>query len=357
MFVSRLLCLNPFTVKAEIPFAFFNTCFTCMLTYSKWCTRIPGSHCTTPIPVYLHSGVLEHLKVLEKCAKKLASEQLEAQHRQQVLEQEKTLLERLRSKRDALRTKVIAQSAGSLLDILAETQTNSVPLLDKVDVSSTLLKGRVKTLQDILDAYNLAGVSVKVTEPSSTFVFCISTAYEGIYLDSYYLDIQTKQPRKIIRHNIPAFIPLEQTARKYLQNDLRQFMDVLRDALNAYASRRYQVEQLQMHYHTSLTGQIQKNAAYNLLKFQYPIQCGDMHHDVQVKLVYEDLACYLPTGVILTCTGADSESMRTKLESHQQLFQNMELHRVFDSLRMQQEAVVSSSSLRAVHGSASPSSH
>eukprot|EP00061_Rhincodon_typus_P015923 g43872.t1 len=73
----------------------------------------------------------------------------------------------------------------------------------------------------------------------------LNTAYEGIYLDSYYLDIQTKQPRKIIRHNIPAFIPLEQTARKYLQNDLRQFMDVLRDALNAYASRRYQVEQLQ----------------------------------------------------------------------------------------------------------------
>ncbi|XP_043551150.1 centromere protein O isoform X1 [Chiloscyllium plagiosum] len=220
-----------------------------------------------------------------------------------------------------------------------------------------LLKGRVKTLQDILDAYNLAGVSVKVREPSSTFSFCISTAHEGIYLDSYYLDIHTKHPCKIIQHNIPAFIPLEQTARKYLQNDLGQFMDVLRDALNAYASRRYQVEQLQVHYHTSLTGQVQKNAAYNLLKFQYPIQCGDMRHDVQVKLVYEDLACYLPTEVTLTCTAEDSESMRTKLESHQQLFQNMELHRVFNSLKMQQEAVVSSSCLSAVHSSASPSSH
>ncbi|XP_060687165.1 centromere protein O isoform X2 [Hemiscyllium ocellatum] len=300
------------------------------------------------------AGVLEHLKTLEKCAKKLASEQLEAQHRAQVLEQEKTLLERLRSKRDALRTRVTAQSAGSLLDILTETRTVSVPLLDKVDVSSMLLKGRVKTLQDILDAYSLAGVSVKVREPSSTFSFCISTAYEGIYLDSYYLDIHTKHPRKIIQHNIPAFIPLEQTARMYLQNDLGQFVDVLRDALNAYASRRYQVEQLQVHHHTSLTGQVQKNAAYNLLKFQCPIQCGDMHHDVQVKLVYEDLACYLPTEVTLTCT-EDSESMRTKLESYQQLFQNMELHRVFNSLKMQQEAVVSSSCLSAVHRSASPS--
>ncbi|XP_078392845.1 centromere protein O [Cetorhinus maximus] len=301
------------------------------------------------------SAVLEHLKELEKCANKLATEQMEARHRAQALEQEKAVVQRLRSERDALRTRVMAQSAGPILHILAETRTVSTQQLDRVDVSTTLLQEKVKTLQDILEAYHLTGISAKAREPNSTFTFCISTAYEGTYLDSYYLDIQIQLPRKIVRHNIPAFIPLEQTAHTYLQQDLRQFMDVLRNALNAYTSRRYQVEQLQERHAASLTGQVQRNTGYNSLKLQYPIQCGDVEHNVQVKLVYRDLASYLPTGVTLTCIGADAEFAEAKLECHRRLFRNMELHRVFDTLKLQEEVVISGSSLPTVHSSAARS--
>ncbi|XP_067884534.1 centromere protein O isoform X2 [Heterodontus francisci] len=201
----------------------------------------------------------------------------------------------------------------------------------------------------------IQGISAEVGEPSSGIAFCISTAYEGMYLESYYLNIQVQHPRKIVRHSIPAFIPLEQMARTYLQQDLRRFLDVLCDALNAYVSRRYQAEQLQERHTAYLTGQVQRNFAYNLLKFQYSIRCGDTEQDVQVKLVYGDLDCCLPTGIVLACTGADAEPMKTKLECHRQLFQNMELHRAFDSLKLKEEVVVSSSSLSAAHSSATPS--
>lgn len=76
--------------------------------------------------------------------------------------------------------------------------------------------------------------------------FCISTAYEGTYLESYYLDVLTKPEVQVQRHSVPIFIPLEQIAKKYLQTDIRRFLSVLSDHLNAYAARRYQADQLQV---------------------------------------------------------------------------------------------------------------
>lgn len=76
--------------------------------------------------------------------------------------------------------------------------------------------------------------------------FCISTAYEGTYLDSYYVDLLTKSEVQIYRHSVPAFIPLERIAKQYLQTDIRRFLSVLSDHLNAYVGRRYQADQLQV---------------------------------------------------------------------------------------------------------------
>ncbi|XP_067844567.1 centromere protein O isoform X2 [Heptranchias perlo] len=272
----------------------------------------------------LNSGVLEHLKKLEACAKELASEQVEAQQKQQPIS-----------------------------DILAQTRKVSTLQLDQEDVISTVLKRKFESLQNILEAYHFTGISSEVKKPGSVFCFCISTAYEGTYLDSYYLDIQVQHPRKIIRHNIPVFIPLDQMAQTYLEKDLQRFMGVLNNDLNAYVSRRYQAEQLQECHAAYLTSQVQKNAAYNLLKFNYPIRCGDTEQDVQVKLVYDDLTRCLPSSVTLTCTGADAESVEEKLEGHRQLFEQKELHRAIDSLKLQKE-VVSSCSLSAEHSSPSP---
>lgn len=76
--------------------------------------------------------------------------------------------------------------------------------------------------------------------------FCLSTAYEGTYLGSYHLDLLIKPQVQIHRHSVPIFIPLEHIAKQYLQTDIRRFLVVLSDHLNAYTARRYQAEQLQV---------------------------------------------------------------------------------------------------------------
>lgn len=88
------------------------------------------------------------------------------------------------------------------------------------------------------------GISGKLTKRG--VCFSISTAYEGTYLDSYYLDLLTKPAVRIHRHSVPIFIPLEQISKRYLQTDIRRFLSVLSDHLNAYAGRKYQADQLQV---------------------------------------------------------------------------------------------------------------
>lgn len=88
------------------------------------------------------------------------------------------------------------------------------------------------------------GISGKLTRRG--VCFCLSTAYEGTYLGSYHLDLLVKPQVQIHRHSVPIFIPLEHIAKQYLQTDIRRFLVVLSDHLNAYTARRYQAEQLQV---------------------------------------------------------------------------------------------------------------
>lgn len=76
--------------------------------------------------------------------------------------------------------------------------------------------------------------------------FCISTAYESTYLDSYYVHLLVKPEVQIHQHSVPTFIPLEQIAKKYLQTDIGRFLSVLSDHLNGYAGRKYQADQLEV---------------------------------------------------------------------------------------------------------------
>lgn len=90
----------------------------------------------------------------------------------------------------------------------------------------------------------LQGLSGKLTRGGACL--CISTAFEGTYLDSYYLHLRIKQPVQIQHHTVPAFIPLKQIADEYLQTDIKHFFSVLSDHLNAYVGRKFQAEQLQV---------------------------------------------------------------------------------------------------------------
>lgn len=97
-----------------------------------------------------------------------------------------------------------------------------------------------------VDSINLfaSGLSGKLT--SRGVCVCISTAFEGNLLDSYFVDLIIQKPLRIHHHSIPVFIPLEELSAKFLQTDIQHFLFCLCEYLNAYAGRKYQADQLQV---------------------------------------------------------------------------------------------------------------
>lgn len=75
---------------------------------------------------------------------------------------------------------------------------------------------------------------------------CISTAFEGKLLDSYFVDLVIEKPLRIHHHSIPVFIPLEKIAGASLQTDVQHFLFSLCEHLNAYSGRKYQTDQLEV---------------------------------------------------------------------------------------------------------------
>ena len=88
------------------------------------------------------------------------------------------------------------------------------------------------------------GISGKLT--SRGVCVCISTAFEGNLLDSYFVDLVMEKPLWIHHHSVPVFIPLEEISAKYLQTNTQHFLFVLWEYLNAYSGRKYQADRLQV---------------------------------------------------------------------------------------------------------------
>ncbi|XP_008947058.1 PREDICTED: centromere protein O, partial [Merops nubicus] len=119
--------------------------------------------------------------------------------------------------------------------------------------------------------------------------FCLSTAFEGTYLESFHLEL-VGQPRvRVGQHSLPPFLPLEQLASKFLPTDPRQFLSHLFDHLNAYAGRKFQADQLQEHFSEQLEGTLQRNSLCNLLVFSYTLSGKGQSFPLRARLLYGDL--------------------------------------------------------------------
>uniref|UniRef100_A0A674J7Y9 Centromere protein O n=1 Tax=Terrapene triunguis TaxID=2587831 RepID=A0A674J7Y9_9SAUR len=239
---------------------------------------------------------------LEAHARKLALKQEETQRQQENLVRLRARIQELRLQRDELQAKVNLQQVGVRI-------SNVEPVQAAETGGQALLKWKVENVKAMLQAFRLTGISGKLTKQG--VCFCISTAYEGTYLDSYYLDLLIQQPVQIRHHSVPIFIPLEQIAKKYLQSDIRCFLTMLSDHLNAYAGRKYQADQLQDHYSAFLEGTLQRNSLYNLLFFNYDVETESKTFPFRAKLVYGDLTRSLPTEATITCQG----KIRTSVSS------------------------------------------
>ncbi|XP_061846856.1 centromere protein O isoform X2 [Colius striatus] len=243
---------------------------------------------------YSAGGVFAHLEMLEAQAHKAAVKEEEVKQQEEKLARLKARVQELRLQRDKLKDKVELQQKG-------QSGTGGVVSEPAQPSARDVLEWKIRNLKATLQVFYLTGISGKPTKRG--VCFCLSTAYEGTYLDSYYLDLHTTTSEvQIHRHSIPIFIPLEQIAKKYLQSDIRRFLSVLSDHLNAYVGRRYQAEQLQEHFSDQIEGPLQKNSLYNLLIFNYSMSSNSKAFPFKARLVYGDPCCSLPTEVGVSCT-------------------------------------------------------
>ncbi|KAB1266743.1 Centromere protein O [Camelus dromedarius] len=203
-------------------------------------------------------GVLAHLERLEIQLSK-SHKKLEEPQREQAVESALgTKIHKLRLLRDKLSAELKQRQAR------VKVSAANVEPDQTLEISEQeILERKQENVKAILQAYRftgiivlicfslgllgtllfLSGISGKLT--SRGVCVCISTAFEGNLLDSYFVDLVIQKPLRIHHHSIPVFIPLEEIAAKYLQTNIQHFLFILCEYLNAYSGRKYQADRLQ----------------------------------------------------------------------------------------------------------------
>uniref|UniRef100_A0A8D0FVJ1 Centromere protein O n=1 Tax=Strix occidentalis caurina TaxID=311401 RepID=A0A8D0FVJ1_STROC len=263
---------------------------------------------------YSPHGVFAHLEMLEARAHEADMKEEEAKQQEEKLARLKARVQELTLQRDELQAKVDLQQKRQL-------EKEGVASDPAQPSAQAVLEWKIKRVKAMLQVFCLTGISGKLTKQG--VCFCISTAYEGTCLDSYYLDLLTKPEVRILRHSIPIFIPLEQLAKKYLQTDIRRFLSVLSNHLNAYAARKYQADQLQEHFSDQIEGTLQTNSLCNLLVFNYNVPNKSKTFPFNVRLLYGDLCSSIPTKA--------PASLAEMAAAHSDLFCHVALHKAFRS--------------------------
>lgn len=271
-------------------------------------------------------GVLAHLERLEtrmhRSRKKLEEPQtVQAEETALVTE-----IQKLRRLRDKLRAEVKRRQAG----VKAST-ANVEPDQTWEITEQEVLERKWENLKAILQAYRFTGLSGKLT--SRGVCVCISTAFEGNLLDSYFMDLTMQKPLRIHRHSVPVFIPLEELSAKYLETNIQHFLFTVCEYLNAYSGRKYQADRLQSDFAAFLAGPLQRNSLCNLLSFTYKVEPRGQSFPLCARLLYKDLTRTLPTDVTVTYQGMDalSTSWEEQRASQENLFRTKPLHHVFTS--------------------------
>ncbi|XP_061481827.1 centromere protein O isoform X2 [Rhineura floridana] len=253
----------------------------------------------------LSGGILSHLEKLEASAHKVALKKRELRQHEENVNRMKVRIQELRCRRDELRTK-LKVCHSRVVGIKDKTKSDSLTSQATETSQQALLEWKIENAKGLLKVFRLTGLSGKLTKQGVCLY--ISTAFEGNYLDSYYLDLHMQQPIRIQRHSVPAFIPLEQIAHKHLQTDTKRFLSVLSNHLNAYAGRKFQADQLQERFAAFLEGRLQGNSLYNLLEFNYGVSGEGKTFPFTAKLTYGDPMSALPTEVTVTCKEFPSDT-------------------------------------------------
>uniref|UniRef100_A0A8P4KN62 Centromere protein O n=1 Tax=Dicentrarchus labrax TaxID=13489 RepID=A0A8P4KN62_DICLA len=195
-------------------------------------------------------GVLSHLSRLEVEAR---SRKSRPQQRSRVKEL-KAKVEALRLQRDRLKAEIETHKSLQKLRVSMDKQSaheeeeeeEDEEEMDEDSENSQLLRlmARHTQLKDLLHAHHIiGGYNVIKTRQGKGVCVSLATAYDGVFLDTYNLEIDVKPTLRISRHNVPPFIPLNSLVEQSnMQTDIRSFLDTLSQHLNAFAGRKQQLK-------------------------------------------------------------------------------------------------------------------
>ncbi|XP_043119462.1 centromere protein O isoform X2 [Puntigrus tetrazona] len=266
----------------------------------------------------MEQGVLGHLMALER-----GGMGRQKQHDSQRSETLKARAVTLRAKRDQLKHHT------DVVKTLKDKIVKGLPLRDEdaaadgfVELQKSLLTAWRMQLKDLQRAHHLIGNFAPVKShrahchcrsivPSLSGGYdlveckdgksaCVSfhTAFEGVRLETYSVELDLTRAVQISRHNVPPSFPLESLAKRTLQKDLKAFLQTLSQNLNALAARRRQVCLLK-----ELVGSVEvmeSNQLCSVLVLMCTAQ-SEAPKAVLCTLEYGDLAQCLPTRVSIEC--------------------------------------------------------
>lgn len=244
-------------------------------------------------------GVLSHLSQLEVQTR---SRRNQPQQHYRVKEL-KAKVEALMLQRDQLKAEIhILKSLHKLRSSLDEQQDGEgEEAMDVESENSDLLQlmGKHIQLRDFLHAHHLiGGYDVVKTRRGRGACLSLPTSYEGVYLDTYNLELDLKPAVSIKHHNIPPFIPLSSLAEQSnMRTDLRGFLDTLSQHLNAFAGRKQQLKLVKEQHKSIEVMESNVLCSKLVLMFTEP---GEKQA-VLCVLEYTDRTRCLPTRVHFEC--------------------------------------------------------
>ncbi|XP_044022696.1 centromere protein O [Siniperca chuatsi] len=244
-------------------------------------------------------GVLSQLSLLEVQARSRKT-QPQQQSRAREL---KAKREALTIQRDQLKAQIETHKSLQKLRASMDKQCTheEEEEMEEDSENSQLLRlmARHTQLKDLLHAHHIiGGYNVIKTRQGKGVCVSLATAYEGVYLETYNLEIELKPRLRISRHNIPPFIPLNSLAEQSnMKSDMRTFLDTLSQHLNAFVGRKQQLK-LVKELHKSVEV-MESNVLCSLLVMMFTVPREKTA--VLCTLDYTDHTKCLPTRVHFEC--------------------------------------------------------
>ncbi|KAF6725306.1 Centromere protein O [Oryzias melastigma] len=231
------------------------------------------------------NGVLTHLSLLEVRALSRGGPEPQRSRVRELRGE----AEELRGVRDQLEAEIRARKR------LQELRSSADPPAGEL----LPLMRRHSDLKQRLHVHHLIGGfdAVRTRQGRAVCVF-VQTAYEGVFLETFNMELELKPRVQIGRHNIPPFIPLQSLAEQSrLQTDAGAFLSMLSQHLNAFVGRRRQLQLVQEQHRSVEVMESNLLCSVLVLLFTAPPEKTAL----LCTLKYADLGSCLPGQVHLDC--------------------------------------------------------